>query len=223
MVTVMSHEPVSSRSDILTEIRVNLLEWKGTSGCRALPDLQEVLCSRGHPRPPAHHPEINPTEGLGSRPLCLHSEFWGDRDHRGARRRRRRDGLGFPRLSCGDHIDVDARGRVLLTDAQLGTLNQLVLDSSGCETPDVLQGFRKQGCCGASWERWRCDGGGHTEGNGVAFGKGAVCDARVNPAGEWTDASHSTAFDRLKCADCSGRRRSHGCTCSQNAPVLQKL
>lgn len=42
--------------------------------------------------------------------------------------------------------------RFLLTDPR----NQLLLDSSGCETPDVsavagvLQGFRKRGCCGAS-------------------------------------------------------------------------
>lgn len=256
---IMSNEPASSHSvrpeDILTEIRVNLLECKvcfesftaqsknrtarnlpcghvlcltcvcalshpirqtlecpfcrepcevgRTSECRALADLQELLRSWAYPRPPAHHPEINPTEGLGSRALYLHSAFggWGtiinpsgiavvepsgqiivvnDGEKRvcvftpqgtclysfgryghdpadvchpldvamasnghvvvtdaGDGAVKAFDSRGCPVVIMRDSfklpwgVDVDARGRILVTDAQLGTLNQLVLDFSG--------------------------------------------------------------------------------------------
>lgn len=139
-----------------------------TSECRALADLQELL---SYPRPSAHRPEINPTEGLRSRALSLRWAFggWGtiinpcgiaviesSRQvvvvHDGEMRVSvfTQQGMCLYSFGCYGHGPVDvchpldvavaSSGHVVVTDAGDETLK--VFDSHGCPAVIVRDSFK---------------------------------------------------------------------------------
>ncbi|KAG1932314.1 RING-type domain-containing protein [Pimephales promelas] len=126
-----------------------------TSECYALTDLQELLLSEARPR--LYDRVIGWTESLGSGTLHLRSAFggWGTivnpsgivvsetsgqivlvHDDAGDQSVKVFTSKGRPVAAIRDSfrlpwgVDVDARGRVFVTDAEMGTLSQIVLDLS---------------------------------------------------------------------------------------------